>query len=62
MMITSAMSNQNMTGAEAKALSSDFRKMLNLKNSLANDNLSAEARAQKQADYNELLNKYFEVR
>ncbi|HBC85473.1 MAG TPA: hypothetical protein DCZ94_00820 [Lentisphaeria bacterium] len=59
---TSAMSNQSMTGAEAKALASDFRKMLSLKNSLANDNLSAEQRAQKQNEYNELLNRYFEVR
>ncbi|HCE44822.1 MAG TPA: hypothetical protein DET40_14880 [Lentisphaeria bacterium] len=59
---TSAMSNQSMTGADAKALAGDFKKMLSLKNSLANDNLPAEVRAQKQADYNELLNKYFEVR
>lgn len=59
---TSLLSNQNMTGADAKALTGDFRNMLALKNSLANDNLSAEARAQKQAEYNTLLNKYFEVR
>jgi hypothetical protein len=60
--LTGQLSNQNLTGAEAKALTSDFRKMLALKNSLANDNLSAEALAQKQAEYNTLLNKYFEVR
>ncbi len=60
--LTSQLSNQNMTGAEAKALTSDFRKMLSLKNSLANDNLSADARSQKQADYDTLLNKYFDVR
>ncbi len=59
---TSQMANQNMTGADAKALTSDFRKMMGLKNSLANDNLSAEARAQKQSEYDTLLNKYFEVR
>ena len=60
--LTSQLSNQNMTGAEAKALTSDFRKMLSLKNCLANDNLSADARAQKQADYDTFLNKYFDVR
>lgn len=59
---TSLLSNQNMTGADAKALTSDFRKMLALKTSLSNDNLSADALAQKQAEYNTLLNKYFEVR
>ncbi|HBC86951.1 MAG TPA: hypothetical protein DCZ94_08365 [Lentisphaeria bacterium] len=59
---TSQMANQDMTGADAKALTSDFRKMLGLKTSLANDNLSDEERTQKQTEYNELLNKYFEVR
>ena len=59
---TSAMANQNMTGAEAKALTSDFRKMMALKSSLANDNLSADERSKKQSEYNELLNKYFEIR
>ena len=60
--LTGQLSNQNMSGADAKALTSDFRKMLALKNSLANDNLSAEALAKKQAEYDTLLNKYFEVR
>ena len=60
--LTSQLSNQNMSGADAKALTGDFRKMLALKNSLANDNLSADAIAQKQAEYDALLNKYFEVR
>ncbi|MFA6291726.1 MAG: hypothetical protein WC637_08090 [Victivallales bacterium] len=60
--LTSQLSNQNMNGADAKALTGDFRKMLALKNSLANDSLSSEAIAQKQAEYDSLLNKYFEVR
>ena len=59
---TGAMANQNMTGADAKALTGDFRKMLGIKNSLANDSLTADQRAQKQTEYNDLLNKYFEVR
>jgi hypothetical protein len=59
---TSLLSNQNMSGADAKALTADFRKMLTLKKSLANDNLSAETQAQKQSEYDELLNKYFEMR
>ena len=59
---TSVMANQNMTGTDAKALTGDFRKMLGIKNSLANDNLSADQRAQKQTEYNDLLNKYFEVK
>ncbi len=59
---TSAMSNQNMTGADAKALTSDFRKMLSLKETLANGNLSDAERSQKQAEYDALLNQYFEVR
>ncbi len=60
--LTSQLSNQNMSGADAKALTGDFKKMLALKTSLANDNLSAETIAQKQAEYDTLLNKYFEVR
>lgn len=59
---TGQLSNQNMTGADAKALTGDFKKMLALKNSMANDNLSADALTQKQAEYDNLLNKYFEVR
>ncbi len=59
---TSAMSNQSMSGADAKALTADFRNMLGLKKSLSNDNLTADQRAQSQAEYDGLLNKYFEVR
>ncbi|MFA6567124.1 MAG: hypothetical protein WCS96_02835 [Victivallales bacterium] len=60
--LTSQLSNQNMTGAEAKALTGDFRKMLDMKRSLATDDLPADVRAKKQADYDALLNKYYEVR
>ncbi len=60
--LTSQLSNQNMTGAEAKALTGDFKNMLDMKRSLSADDLSADVRAKKQADYDALLNKYYEVR
>ena len=60
--LTSQLSNQNMTGAEAKSLTGDFRKMLEMKRSLATEDLSADARTKKQADYDALLNKYYETK
>ncbi|OGV55804.1 MAG: hypothetical protein A2X49_11445 [Lentisphaerae bacterium GWF2_52_8] len=59
---TSQLSNPNLTGAEAKAISSDFRKMLEMKRTLATGNLSEADQAKMQSGYNDLLNKYFEVR
>ena len=60
--LTSQLSNENLTGAEAKAITADFKKMMQLKHSLATGNLSDEARTAKQSEYDSLLNKYFEVR
>jgi hypothetical protein len=50
------------TRAEARAALKDFREAMRLKRVLAADELSAEQRTQVQNDFNDLLNKYFEVR
>ena len=60
--LTSQLSNPNMTGAEAKSLTGDFKKMLEMKRSLATEDLSADARTKKQADYDALLNKYYDIK
>ncbi|MBI5725282.1 MAG: hypothetical protein HZA50_15085 [Planctomycetes bacterium] len=60
--LTSKLQNESLPAAEAKALVHDFHEAVRLKHKLATHDLSAEERAKAQAQYNELLNKYFELR
>lgn len=60
--LTQKMADENLSKAEAKALLGDFRRTVELKRVLATKDLSDEERAQLQAEYNTLLNKYFETR
>jgi len=43
-------------------LATDFRRTLHLKRRLATDDLTEEQRKVLQAEFNDLLNKYFETR
>jgi flagellar biosynthesis GTPase FlhF len=58
---TTKMSDPNLSTAEAKALCKDFRRITELKRQLSSTITDAE-RTKLQAEYNELLNTYFEVR
>lgn len=59
--LTAKLAADDISAAEAKALMKDFRSLVELKQKLAGD-LSDADRAALQAQYNELLNKYFETR
>jgi hypothetical protein len=59
---TSKLENDNLTGAEARALMKEFREAATAKRRLSNDDLSADGRAKLQSVYNDFLNKHFEVR
>lgn len=59
--LTSKMADENLSAAEAKALLKDFRRTVELKRLLSGD-LSESERARLQAEYDGLLNTYFEVR
>ena len=58
---TSQMSDPNLNPATAKALCKDFRRLTELKRTLAG-NLPPAQRTTLQAEYNTLLNTYFDVR
>jgi hypothetical protein len=60
--LTAKLQDENLSAAEAKALAKEFHHILALKRRLSTDDLSEEQRAKLQAEYDELLNKYFEVR
>ena len=60
--LTAAMNNENLSGAEARALLKDFRRTVELKRTLATGDLSDSERAKLQSEYDDLLNRYFEVR
>jgi hypothetical protein len=60
--LTSKLADENLSAADAKALLKDFHRTVELKRKLSTDNLSADERAKLQAEYDALLNKYFEVR
>jgi hypothetical protein len=60
--LTAKMADENLSAAEAKALAKEFHHILALKKRLAKEDLTDEERAKLQAEYDELLNKYFEVR
>jgi hypothetical protein len=59
--LTAKLSDENLSKEEAKSIMKDFRAMMDLKKSLSGD-LSDAQRAKLQAEYDEMLNKYFEVR
>ncbi len=50
------------SATQARAITHDFRTMVSLKQALATSNATDADRAKMQAQYDELLNKYFEVR
>ncbi len=56
--LTAALSNPDLTRAEARTLLADFRRLLALQHRLSVGNLSEEERAEIQARYDELLNTY----
>jgi len=59
---TAKMEDPNLSAADAKALCKDFHRVVTFKKKLATEDLSDDQRAKLQAEYNDLLNKYFEVR
>ena len=61
--LTTALANENLPREQAKALLKEFHRLVELKRKLGTDgDLSADQRAKLQAEFNDLLNKYFEVR
>lgn len=59
---TARLAGGRLSKGEARALAADFRRMLRLERELACEDLDAGQRAGLQAEFNELLNKYFELR
>lgn len=57
--LTAKLADENLTSAEAKAIAKDFHRMMDLKKQLSAGTGDA---AKLQAEYDELLNKYFEVK
>jgi hypothetical protein len=60
--ITAALQDPNLSKSQAKAFTSDFRKLTNLKQQLATGEMTDEQRSKAQTQYNELLNTYFVVK
>jgi hypothetical protein len=60
--LTSRLADENLSAAEAKALLKDFHRTVELKRLLATGDLSNAERDTLQAEYNTLVNRYFEVR
>jgi len=60
--LTTKLQDENLSKTDARALSRDFHRILALQQKLAGDDLDEAQRTKLQAEYNELLNKYFEVR
>jgi len=60
--LTSVLENPDLTAAEARAFLAEFRHALSVKRRLANDDLTDAERAELQNEYDDFLNKYFEVR
>jgi hypothetical protein len=54
--------NENLDGKDAKQFAKEFHRMLELKRALANDDIPEARRAKLQQEFNELVNKYFELR
>ena len=60
--LTAKLQDENLDKETARALIKDFKRLLELKRRLSTDELTDEERAKLQAEYNDLLNLYFEVR
>ncbi len=60
--LTSILQQDDLSGAQARQLIRDFHRTLCLRHKLATADLSAEERAKFQAEYDDLLNRYFEIR
>lgn len=60
--LTQQLENTSITGQQARAMMKDFHRTVQLKRELATKDLTSEERAKLQAEYNDLLNKYFELR
>ncbi|MDI6774797.1 MAG: hypothetical protein QME60_05305 [Verrucomicrobiota bacterium] len=60
--LTAKLADENLSPDEAKVLMTDFRRMTDLKRTLASDDLSDTDRAALQTEYDNLLNQYFVVR
>jgi len=54
--------DESLTREQARQIIRDFRTALRLKHRLASENLGEDERARLQAEYNEILNRYFEIR
>jgi hypothetical protein len=57
--VAQKLADDNLSKADARAFAKDFHLMLGIKHRLSTADLTAEQRAKLQAEYNELLNKYF---
>ncbi len=60
--LTAKLADENLSPEEAKRILADFRRMMEVKRKLSSEDLSEAERAALQAEYNELLNRYFVVR
>lgn len=60
--LTQKLADPNISFADAKQLLGDFRQTVVIKRRLATEDLSAEDRAKLQAQYDDLINRYFELR
>jgi hypothetical protein len=60
--LTQQLQSSDITAQQAKALMKDFHRTVQLKRELSTKDLTAEERAKLQGEYNDLLNKYFEIR
>ena len=58
---TKKIESGELSGAEAKQFTHDFRRMINLKKRLSSDNLSEDDRTKLQNEYDGLLGNYFQM-
>ncbi|OGV60004.1 MAG: hypothetical protein A2283_10645 [Lentisphaerae bacterium RIFOXYA12_FULL_48_11] len=56
-----SLANENLSKQDARTFLKDFHRMMELKKSLSEGNMSEEQRSKLQSEYNNLLNKYFEI-
>lgn len=60
--LTAKLQDENLDKETAKVLIKDFKRLMELKRKLSNDELSDAERTALQNEYNDLLNLYFEIR
>lgn len=60
--VAQKLGDENLTRAEARAYLKDFQRTMELKRLLSTGDLSDTERAKLQAEYNELLNRYFDLK